>query len=60
VPVVELDPEDRAEDREDALARGAPYENIYVAVVVVRDGAITGYRDYWNPLAALDSPAVAN
>lgn len=23
----------------------------YIAVVTVKDGLITSYRDYWNPLA---------
>jgi ketosteroid isomerase-like protein len=30
---------------------GAPYDMTYIAVVTFRDGLITGYRDYWNPLA---------
>lgn len=30
---------------------GAPYDMTYIAVVTVRDGLITSYRDYWNPLA---------
>ncbi|MFF8264675.1 nuclear transport factor 2 family protein [Streptomyces virginiae] len=29
-----------------------PYDMTYIAVVTVRDGLITSYRDYWNPLAA--------
>ncbi|SFY47716.1 nuclear transport factor 2 family protein [Streptomyces sp. F-1] len=33
---------------------GAPYDMTYIAVVTVRDGRITGYRDYWNPLAVLE------
>ncbi|MGY0021398.1 nuclear transport factor 2 family protein [Streptomyces sp. cg35] len=28
---------------------GAPYDMTYIAVVTVRDGRITSYRDYWNP-----------
>jgi ketosteroid isomerase-like protein len=31
---------------------GAPFDMTYIAVVTVRDGRITSYRDYWNPLAA--------
>lgn len=27
----------------------------YIAVVTVRDGHITSYRDYWNPLAVQES-----
>ncbi|MGY3333975.1 ketosteroid isomerase-like protein [Streptomyces filamentosus] len=30
---------------------GAPFDMTYVAVVTVRDGRISSYRDYWNPLA---------
>ncbi|MFE2216614.1 nuclear transport factor 2 family protein [Streptomyces canus] len=30
---------------------GAPFDMTYIAVVTVRDGRITSYRDYWNPLA---------
>lgn len=32
-----------------------PYEMTYVAVVTVTDGLIRHYRDYWNPLVALDA-----
>ncbi|NEA56207.1 nuclear transport factor 2 family protein [Streptomyces sp. SID13666] len=31
-----------------------PFEMTYIAVVTVRNGLITGYRDYWNPLAVQD------
>ncbi len=34
---------------------GRPYDMTYIAVVTVRDGRITSYRDYWNPLAVLAS-----
>ncbi|NGO11491.1 nuclear transport factor 2 family protein [Streptomyces sp. HC44] len=37
------------------VATGAPYDMPYVAVVTVRDGRITHYRDYWNP-AAIPGP----
>ncbi|RDG36560.1 nuclear transport factor 2 family protein [Streptomyces corynorhini] len=30
---------------------GSPYDMRYIAVVTVRDGQFTSYRDYWNPLA---------
>lgn len=29
----------------------APFDMTYIAVVTVRDGLITSYRDYWSPLA---------
>ncbi|MET9076377.1 nuclear transport factor 2 family protein [Streptomyces sp. NPDC004232] len=30
---------------------GAPFDMTYIAVVTVREGQFTSYRDYWNPLA---------
>ncbi|MFD4320745.1 nuclear transport factor 2 family protein [Streptomyces sp. NPDC058548] len=30
---------------------GAPFDMTYIAVVTVKDGLFTSYRDYWNPLA---------
>lgn len=33
------------------VATDEPYEMSYVAVVTIKDGRITHYRDYWNPLA---------
>ncbi|MFI9206090.1 nuclear transport factor 2 family protein [Streptomyces sp. NPDC053048] len=36
---------------------GKPFDMTYIAVVTVRDGRITSYHDYWNPLAALESAA---
>ncbi|MFH9354086.1 nuclear transport factor 2 family protein [Kitasatospora sp. NPDC017646] len=29
---------------------GAPFDMTYIAVVTVRNGRFTSYRDYWNPL----------
>ncbi|CAM5556577.1 hypothetical protein STAFG_3857 [Streptomyces afghaniensis 772] len=34
---------------------GAPFDMTYIAVVTVRNGHITSYRDYWNPLAVLEA-----
>ncbi|TQM14162.1 nuclear transport factor 2 family protein [Pseudonocardia kunmingensis] len=31
---------------------GEPYRLDYITVITTRDGLITRYRDYWNPLAA--------
>ncbi|MFF8644211.1 nuclear transport factor 2 family protein [Streptomyces sp. NPDC015345] len=42
----------RAEGR--SVATGQPFEMSYVAVVTVKNGLITHYRDYWNPLTALE------
>ena len=32
---------------------GAPYNQVYISVVILRDGRIARYRDYWNPLVVL-------
>ncbi|MCT2590390.1 nuclear transport factor 2 family protein [Streptomyces sp. N2-109] len=37
-----------------SVQTGAAFEMPYVAIVTVRDGLIRHYRDYWNPLVALD------
>ncbi len=29
----------------------SPFDMTYIAVVTVKAGLITSYRDYWNPLA---------
>ena len=31
-----------------------PFDMTYIAVVTVRGGHFTSYRDYWNPLAVLE------
>jgi hypothetical protein len=36
---------------------GGPLDITYIAVVTVRDGHITSYRDYWNPLTVLEPGA---
>ncbi|MFF9378170.1 nuclear transport factor 2 family protein [Streptomyces griseoluteus] len=36
---------------------GARFDMTYIAVVTVRDGHITSYRDYWNPLAVQEPRA---
>ncbi|GHJ33718.1 MULTISPECIES: nuclear transport factor 2 family protein [Streptomyces] len=33
---------------------GGPFDMTYIAVITVRDGLITSYRDYWNPLTLLE------
>lgn len=35
-------------------ATGKPYESRYIQVVTVRGGQIVHFRDYWNPLLALE------
>lgn len=35
------------------VATGAPYDQRYVSIIRVRDGRITHYRDYWDPLIVL-------
>jgi ketosteroid isomerase-like protein len=32
---------------------GEPYDQSYVGVLTAREGRITRYRDYWNPLKSL-------
>jgi uncharacterized protein len=49
VLVVEM----RAEGR--IVATGKPYAMSYIYVLTVRDGKIVAYRDYWNPLVALEA-----
>ncbi|MGI5446580.1 nuclear transport factor 2 family protein [Streptomyces sp. CA-243310] len=36
---------------------GGPFDMTYIAVVTVRNGLMTSYRDYWNPLAVQESGA---
>ena len=36
---------------------GEPYEMSYVVVLTASNGRIARYRDYWNPLKALQAPA---
>lgn len=36
---------------------GRPFDMAYIAVVTVEEGKFTAYRDYWNPLTALDADA---
>lgn len=36
---------------------GGPFDMTYIAVVTVREGRFTSYRDYWNPLAVLEPGA---
>jgi ketosteroid isomerase-like protein len=33
---------------------GAPFDMTYIAVVTIKDGRFTSYRDYWNPLAVME------
>lgn len=37
------------------LSTGRPYNQSYVSVITIRDGKIANYRDYWNPLVALQA-----
>ncbi len=34
---------------------GNPYNQTYISVVETKDGFITRYKDFWNPLVAIDS-----
>jgi hypothetical protein len=42
-----------------AVATGRPYNQRYVAFVEVKNGKIWRYREYWNPLIALEAFAAA-
>ncbi|AZL60519.1 nuclear transport factor 2 family protein [Tabrizicola piscis] len=37
----------------EGVATGAPYNQVYISVVTLREGRIAHYRDYWNPLVVL-------
>ncbi|SFI14780.1 nuclear transport factor 2 family protein [Albimonas pacifica] len=43
-----------------ATATGARYDQTYVSVVDLRDGLISRYRDYWNPLVVLSATGGAD
>lgn len=34
---------------------GNPYNQTYISVVQTKEGLITHYRDFWNPLVAIES-----
>jgi uncharacterized protein len=36
------------------VATGGPFDMTYIAVVTIRDGRMSSYRDYWSPLAVLE------
>lgn len=38
-----------------AVRTGRPYRMRYISVITVRGGEITGYRDYWSPVAAAEA-----
>lgn len=48
VVIVEM----RAEGR--SVRTGRDFEMSYIVVVTVKNGRFTHYRDYWNPLTALE------
>ncbi|MBU8538861.1 nuclear transport factor 2 family protein [Falsiroseomonas tokyonensis] len=37
----------------EGVATRAPYDQLYISVVTLREGRIAHYRDYWNPLVVL-------
>ncbi|MCY8491027.1 nuclear transport factor 2 family protein [Bacillus atrophaeus] len=37
------------------IATGLPYHQTYISVIETKDGNITHYKDYWNPLAGNES-----
>ncbi|MBK1787926.1 nuclear transport factor 2 family protein [Prauserella cavernicola] len=38
-----------------ALATGRPYNQTYISVVETKNGKITRYVDFWNPLVAAEA-----
>lgn len=34
---------------------GLPYSQRYISVITLKDGRISRYRDYWNPLVVLEA-----
>ncbi len=40
-----------------AIATGKPYDQTYISIVHTRDGRITRYVDFWNPLVAIEALA---
>ncbi len=46
--------------RAHANASGARYDQDYVSVIDLRDGRISRYRDYWNPLIVLSAAGDAD
>jgi uncharacterized protein len=43
------------EARGAGIATGTPYDQRYISVVRTRDGRVSHYRDYWNPLILLEA-----
>lgn len=41
--------------RGQAVTTGKPYNQRYIGVVQMREGKIARYRDYWNPLVAIEA-----
>lgn len=39
---------------------GNPYNQTYISVVETKNGLITRYRDFWNPLVAIESVGSVN
>ncbi|MBU9709551.1 nuclear transport factor 2 family protein [Paenibacillus sp. AK121] len=38
-----------------AVSTGKPYNQTYISVIKLKNGKITHYKDYWNPLVALEA-----
>ena len=41
--------------RGEGVITGEAYEQRYISVIRLRDGRITHYKDYWNPIAVLQA-----
>ncbi|MCS7477747.1 nuclear transport factor 2 family protein [Umezawaea endophytica] len=42
------------------VSTGEPYRLRYITVITTRDGLITDYRDYWNPVAAAEAAGASS
>ncbi|ADO56429.1 MULTISPECIES: nuclear transport factor 2 family protein [Paenibacillus] len=38
-----------------AVSTGKPYNQTYISVIKLKNGKISHYKDYWNPLVALEA-----
>jgi ketosteroid isomerase-like protein len=41
--------------RGSGVQTGKPYDQTYISVITLRGGYIVHYRDYWNPMVALET-----
>ena len=44
----------------ESVQRGLPYNNRFVSIVTIRDGKVTWWRDYLDPIAVFDAAGWPN